>query len=61
MIFTSGAAGDIRMATNIARSMVCDWGSSELGMISFGDKQDRFFGRGTQSCTKLQRGNRPKN
>jgi len=40
---TSGAAGDIRMATNIARSMVCDWGMSELGMISFGDKQDQVF------------------
>jgi len=40
---TSGAAGDIRMATNIARSMVCDWGKSELGMISFGDKQDQVF------------------
>ena len=40
---TSGAAGDIRMATNIARNMVCDWGMSELGMISFGDKQDQVF------------------
>ena len=40
---TSGAAGDIRMATNIARRMVCDWGMSELGMISFGDKQDQVF------------------
>ena len=40
---TSGAAGDIRMATSIARSMVCDWGMSDLGMISFGDKQDQVF------------------
>ena len=40
---TSGAAGDIRMATNIARSMGCDWGMSDLGMISFGDKQDQVF------------------
>ena len=31
------------MATNIARSMVCDWGMSDLGMISFGDKQDQVF------------------
>jgi cell division protease FtsH len=23
--------------------MVCDWGMSELGMISFGDKQDQVF------------------
>ena len=27
----------------IARSMVCDWGMSDLGMISFGDKQDQVF------------------
>ena len=40
---TSGAAGDIRMATNIARNMVCDWGMSDLGMISLGDKQDQVF------------------
>lgn len=40
---TSGAAGDIRMATNIARNMVCDWGMSELGMVSLGDKQDQVF------------------
>ena len=46
---TSGAAGDIRMATNIARSMVCDWGMSDLGMISFGDKQDQVFLEGTRA------------
>lgn len=34
----SGAMGDIRMATNLARSMVCEWGmSSELGMVEYGD------------------------
>jgi len=31
---TNGAMGDIRMATNITRSMICEWGMSEdLGMI----------------------------
>ena len=40
---TSGAAGDIKMATRLARSMVCDWGMSPLGMISLGDKQDQVF------------------
>ena len=40
---TSGAAGDIRMASNLARNMVCDWGMSELGMLSLGDKQDQVF------------------
>jgi len=36
---TSGASGDIRMATNTARQMVCDWGMSELGMVSLGESQ----------------------
>ncbi len=34
----SGASGDIRMATNLARSMVCEWGMSDaLGMVEYGD------------------------
>ena len=34
----SGASGDIHMATNLARSMVCEWGMSEaLGMVEYGD------------------------
>ena len=43
----SGAAMDIRMATNSARAMVCDWGMSEkLGMIQYGDDSSmNFFGR----------------
>ncbi len=40
---TSGAVGDIKMATKIARHMVCDWGMSELGPISFGENQDHVF------------------
>ncbi len=40
---TSGAGGDIKMATRFARNMVCDWGMSPLGMISFGDRQDQVF------------------
>jgi len=35
---TNGAMGDIRMATNMARKMVCEWGMSEdLGMVEYGD------------------------
>jgi len=35
---TNGAMGDIRGATNIARSMVCSWGMSDkLGMVEYGD------------------------
>jgi cell division protease FtsH len=34
----SGAMGDIRMATNLSRSMVCEWGMSDaLGMVEYGD------------------------
>ena len=35
---TNGAMGDIRMATNMARKMVCEWGMSvDLGMVEYGD------------------------
>ena len=35
---TSGAQMDIKQATNIAKSMVCQWGMSEkVGMINYGD------------------------
>jgi cell division protease FtsH len=40
---SSGAAGDIKQVTKIARHMVCDWGMSPLGPISFGDNQDTVF------------------
>lgn len=39
----SGAAGDIKQATKIARHMVCDWGMSSLGMIAFGENKDHVF------------------
>lgn len=51
MIFgdvTNGAMGDIRMATNLARKMVCEWGMSEdLGMVEYGDAGagGNFLGR----------------
>ena len=41
---TSGAFGDIRQATRIARSMVCELGMSEhLGMIDYGGQQEHVF------------------
>lgn len=41
---TNGAVGDIRMATNIARRMICEWGMSEqLGMIEYGETRDEVF------------------
>jgi cell division protease FtsH len=40
---SSGAAGDIKQITKIARHMVCDWGMSPLGPIAFGDNHDTVF------------------
>jgi cell division protease FtsH len=40
---TSGAAGDIKRCTKLARHMVCDWGMSTLGPIAYGDNQDQIF------------------
>jgi cell division protease FtsH len=40
---TSGASGDIRMVTKLARHMVCDWGMSSLGPVALGDNQDHIF------------------
>lgn len=40
---TSGAANDFEKATEIARKMVCQWGMSELGPLTFGDRDDLIF------------------
>ncbi len=40
---SSGAYGDIKHVTKIARHMVCDWGMSTLGPIAYGDNQDTVF------------------
>src|SRR5271157_854313 len=40
---SSGAAGDIKQITAIARHMVCDWGMSPLGPISYGENHDTVF------------------
>ncbi|CAI3933067.1 ATP-dependent zinc metalloprotease FtsH [Commensalibacter papalotli (ex Botero et al. 2024)] len=43
---TSGASGDIKMATNLARNMVTEWGMSEkLGMINYDDKDQGYMGQ----------------
>jgi len=44
---SSGAAGDIQQATQMARAMVCNWGMSEkLGMVLYGaDSEYVFLGR----------------
>jgi cell division protease FtsH len=40
---SSGAAGDIKQVTKIARHMVCDWGMSPLGPVAYGDAHDTVF------------------
>ena len=43
--FTSGAAGDLQMATSQTHSMVCEWGMSDLGPVAFGGNKEVFLGR----------------
>lgn len=41
---TTGASGDIKMATSMARRMVTEWGMSDtLGMIHYGADQEEVF------------------
>jgi cell division protease FtsH len=41
---TSGARGDIKTATGLARKMVCEWGMSErMGMVEYGEHEDYVF------------------
>ena len=50
---TNGAGGDIKMATDIARKMVCQWGMSEdLGMVEYGDHQEHTFLARDMSTTR---------
>ena len=40
---TTGAANDFEKSTEIARKMVCEWGMSDLGPLTFGDRDDLIF------------------
>jgi len=40
---TTGAGNDIERATEIARQMVCEWGMSVLGPLTFGEKEEAIF------------------
>ncbi len=43
---STGASSDIKQATNLARSMVCQWGMSEkLGLVQYGSDDEYFLGR----------------
>ncbi len=40
---TTGAGNDIERATEMAHKMVCEWGMSDLGPLSFGKKDEQIF------------------
>ena len=40
---TTGAGNDIERATDMARRMVCEFGMSDLGPMSFGKKEEQIF------------------
>lgn len=40
---TTGASNDIERATELARRMVCEFGMSSLGPITFGKKEEQIF------------------
>ncbi|MGB8958196.1 MAG: hypothetical protein WCC00_04195, partial [Candidatus Aminicenantales bacterium] len=40
---TTGAANDFEKSTEIARKMVCQWGMSDLGPLTYGERDDLIF------------------
>jgi len=40
---STGASNDIERATDMARKMVCEWGMSSLGPLTFGKKEEQIF------------------
>jgi cell division protease FtsH len=40
---TTGAQSDLRQATHLVRMMVCEWGMSDLGPQTFGEKEELLF------------------
>ena len=40
---TTGASNDIERATELSRSMVCEYGMSSLGPLTFGKKEEQIF------------------
>jgi cell division protease FtsH len=42
-LMSTGAGNDIERATELARKMVCEWGMSDLGPLTFGKKEEQIF------------------
>jgi cell division protease FtsH len=40
---TTGGANDFEKSTEIARKMVCQWGMSDLGPLTYGEREDLVF------------------
>jgi cell division protease FtsH len=40
---STGAGSDIESATELSRKMVCEWGMSKLGPLTFGKKEEQIF------------------
>jgi cell division protease FtsH len=40
---STGAGNDIERATDMSRKMVCEWGMSSLGPLTFGKKEEQIF------------------
>ena len=40
---TTGAGNDFERATELSRQMVCEWGMSDLGPLTFGKKEEQIF------------------
>jgi cell division protease FtsH len=40
---TTGASNDIERATELSRAMVCEYGMSEMGPLTFGKKEEQIF------------------
>jgi cell division protease FtsH len=40
---TTGAGNDIEKATDLARKMVCEWGMSDMGPLTFGKPEGEIF------------------
>jgi cell division protease FtsH len=40
---STGAGNDIERATDMARKMVCEWGMSKMGPLTFGKKDEQIF------------------
>ena len=56
---TTGASNDFEQATTMARRMVCEWGMSDLGPMTFGHEEGEvFLGKRLRPQARLLRGHR---